>query len=148
MNTINKQSKGGWGKKLLLGISVATIVGGYLADLNRTHILNPRWTPHSKFHNALSVITETFLGSAGLYFLLRKRGNKKDNLKFGTLAPGFFWASMLGAIAFPGAKPLEAEFPEKVPEVGKVRLNETFASIVMLSLLGLGYFKERKRLQP
>lgn len=147
MNAIKEHSKGSWSKKLLIGISVLTAVGGYLADLNRTHILNPRWTPHSKFHNALSIISETLLGGAGLYFLLRKNGNKKDNLKFGTLAPGFFWASMAGAIAFPGAEPLEAEFPEKIPRVGKLRLNETFASIVMLSLLGLAYLRERKQLQ-
>lgn len=142
MKTKKDNNNGSWGKKLLLAISTVTVFGGYVADMNRTHMFNPKWTPHSKFHDAISILTGTFLGSAGLFFLLKKYGGKKQSLKMGTIAPGLFWASMLGAIAFPKAKGLESEFPERVPRVGNVYLNEPKFAALMLFLLSVGYLNE------
>lgn len=39
------------GRTLLGLVGVTTSVGGYIADWNETHIYNPRWPPHAKFHN-------------------------------------------------------------------------------------------------
>ena len=38
----------GKGRLLLTSVAVLTAVGGFLADWNRTHLLNPNWTPHAK----------------------------------------------------------------------------------------------------
>ena len=51
------------------------------------------------------------------------------------------WASF----AFPGAEGLEAEFPEKVPRVKGVWVNERFFSALMLALIAAGYAAERRR---
>ena len=37
---------------ILSAIAVMTIVSPFLADWNATHIYNPLWLPHAKFHNA------------------------------------------------------------------------------------------------
>jgi hypothetical protein len=47
------------------------------------------------------------------------------------------------SFACPGAEGLEAEFPEKVPRVGSVWVNERFASVLMLALIAIGYALER-----
>lgn len=39
------------GRILLALVAVVTSVGGYIADWNETHVYNPRWPPHAKFHN-------------------------------------------------------------------------------------------------
>ena len=46
---MHEDSVGRW---LLSGVAAFTAVGGFLADWNRTHLFNPRWTPHAKFHDA------------------------------------------------------------------------------------------------
>ena len=40
------------GKILISASAVFGGVGPYLADWNETHIYNPTWPPHAKFHNA------------------------------------------------------------------------------------------------
>lgn len=126
------------GRMLLITGAAFTAVGGFLADWNRTHLFNPKWTPHAKFHDAMSILLGAMLGGSSLY-LLQKNDDQQSRLRWAALLPSFYWASMAGSFAFPGAKGLEAEFPELVPKVGKLRLNEGTASALMLSALGLGY---------
>lgn len=130
---------------MLSSVAALTAAGGFLADWNRTHLFNPNWSPHAKFHDAQSILLGSFLGASGLYFLRRKGGNPERDLALGALLPSFFWAAQAGTFAFPGAKGLEAEFPEKVLRVGDVWINERFASALMLALLAIGYAAERGR---
>lgn len=134
------------GRNLLIILAGSMIPSGFIADWNKTHLFNPQWTPHSKFHDAMTILQAFFLGTAGLYFLNNKDGDPNQNLALGTMLPALFWLSMLIAFTFPKTKGLEAEFPQKVPKLGPLWLNEAPASLLLLSLLAVGYFVEKKRL--
>jgi len=134
------------GRSTLISIATLTAAGGFLADWNRTHLFNPNWPPHAKFHDALSIILGSLLGVSGLYFLCRRSGHPENNLALGTLLPAFFWAAQGASFVFPGAEGFESEFPEKVPRVKEVWVNERFSSVLMLALLAVGYVAERSRL--
>ncbi len=133
-----------FGHRLLLGAAAFTGIGGYLFDWNKTHLFNPKWTPHAKFHDAMTILLGSMLGGAGFYLLQKKNGDQALQRQWGTLLPAFFWVAQVGSFAFPGAKGLEAEFPEKIPQLGPVRLNEAPVSLLMLSVLGLGYLLTKK----
>ncbi|RAZ76776.1 DUF6640 family protein [Planococcus halotolerans] len=133
------------GKLLLVTVAGLTTVGGFIADWNKTHLFNPNWPPHAKFHDAMSITIATFLGGAGMYLLLRKGEYLQRDTQMAAMLPAFFWASQGISFAFPGAKGLESEFPELVPRIKGVWLNEKFVAIAMLSLTGIGYTLERQR---
>jgi hypothetical protein len=44
------------GRWLLSLVALFTIAGPYGADWNETHIYNPNWPPHAKFHNAQTML--------------------------------------------------------------------------------------------
>ncbi len=74
---------------------------------------------------------------------MRGSGGRADrSIALGALLPSLFWATQIGSFLFPGAEGLEAEFPEKVPKIKGVWLNERAAGALMLMLLALGYALE------
>lgn len=110
-------------------------------------MFNPAWPPHAKFHDALT----DFSGDAAGFGL-----------------PLLFWADVAGPgetisgwayslawgllgrngaqLPFPGARGLESEFPELVPRIRGIWINERFASVAFLALLAIGYRQEQRDL--
>jgi Family of unknown function (DUF6640) len=137
----------GKGRFLLTSIAASTTVGGFVADWNRTHLFTPDWPPHARFHDVLTVAMGALLGACGHYFLLvGGRGRDREgDLVLGALLPAIFWVAQGASFAFPGAAGFEVEFPEKVPRVKGVWVNERFSSALVLALIALGYAAERRR---
>ncbi len=137
--------RAGAGRWVLSFVAGFTTVGGFLADWNRTHLFNPGWPPHAKAHDAQTIILGSLLGASGLYFLWRRGERPERDLALGTLLSSFFWIAQGGSFLFPETGGFESEFPEKVPRVGGVWINERFLSALMLALLAAGYLAERRR---
>jgi hypothetical protein len=133
------------GRRVLTLVATLTAVGGFLADWNRTHLFNPNWPPHARFHDALTITLGSLLGAGGLYFLRRRGKDPERDLALGALLPSLFWIAQGASFIFPGAKGFESEFPEKVPRIKGVWINERFSSVLMLMLLAIGYVAERGR---
>lgn len=126
---------GGW---ILGGVAVMTITNGYLADWNRTHLFNPAWPPHAKFHDAWTVLMGTALGASALNSL------RNGDTETAALLPALFWATQAGSFAFPNTGGLASEFPDQVPTVEGVRLDEAATSVTMLTLTAVGYGLARR----
>jgi hypothetical protein len=134
------------GRWILSTVAASTAVGGYLADWNHTHLFNPRWPPHAKFHDAQTIALGSLLGCGGLFLLWRHGGDPEKHLALSALIPASFWIAQGMSYAFPGAGGLDAEFPEEVPRIAGVRVSEWMGSSLMLMLTAVGYSLERRRL--
>jgi hypothetical protein len=102
---------------LLSLIGLVSAVGGYLADWTETHVFNPRWTAHAKFHNGQTMSTGLGLGLLTVYYTWRRPCSLTshallDNLFTATLMASFYWATQLSAILYPGADWVDDEFRE------------------------------------
>src|ERR1700753_549257 len=88
---------------LLSLLGLASAAGGYLADWNETHVFNPRWTAHAKFHNGQTMSTGLGLGLLTWYYTWRSAGASTprgllDNLLTATLMSSLYWATQVSAI--------------------------------------------------
>ncbi|WP_151639386.1 DUF6640 family protein [Noviherbaspirillum aerium] len=120
---------------MLYALASVTALSGFAADFNRTHLFNPAWTAHAKFHDAMTISHGLVLGLLGLYFLARRAHGDLHLLKLASLFPAIFWASMVVSFFFPGVGGLEADFPDLVPVVAGMRINELPAALFMLLLI-------------
>lgn len=98
------------GRGLMSAVAVFGAVGGFRADWNETHVKNPRWPPHAKFHNAQTLATGVLLGASTLFFTWRQSGDRKTNdLAAILFGGGYFW-TQIAAGFFPGTAWKDPEF--------------------------------------
>ncbi|WP_158880414.1 DUF6640 family protein [Amycolatopsis anabasis] len=118
--------------------SLNSAVGSFLVDWNETHVHNPNWPPHAKFHNAQSMSMGVALGACGLRSLWG-RGYSETRLRAATGFASIYWIAQLAAIRFPGTALLDPPTDKKGPQL-------KIASAI-LGLNALGYALERRRLR-
>jgi hypothetical protein len=68
----------GIGRILISLVAAGTAAGPYLADWNETHIYNPSWPPHAKFHNDQTMSMGVALALAAFWQLWRKHDTLDD----------------------------------------------------------------------
>ncbi|MEV6593142.1 DUF6640 family protein [Streptomyces acidicola] len=129
------------GKILLTLTSLVTAYGSYFFDWNETHIYNPDWPPHAKFHNAQTMSMGTAVGMAGLYVLWGRRGPwTRERLQVSTAAASVYWITQLSATLFPGTALFDR--PGAASALGP----QTVVASVSLALNVLAYGLESRRL--
>jgi len=121
------------------------MVNGLAADWNYTHLLNPTWGPHAKFHDFVSDMAGVYCGLAALFYLFRRGARSIEDLRFSNVVQTIFWISLLSGFLWPGAGGTASEHPEIVPKVLGVRLNEAFISVTTLAAMWVTYPFERRR---
>jgi hypothetical protein len=126
--------------------AVWTAINGVVADWNHSHLFNPAWTAHAKYHDAVSISAAIVLGIVALIYLWRP---SRDDLTFAVVAMSCFWAALLLGFAFPGTAQTAAEHPEVVPHVGPLWLNEVFILTTSeIATLIAFFFERRRRARP
>ena len=127
------------GEWIITLVALITIVGPFAADWSSTHLFNPRWTPHAKFHNAQTMLLGLGLGASALWFVWRRRGDGKTNLLAAVVFAALYWITQAGSITFPGTALLDPEF-----DTGSKIPFQVIMDIVILGLLGFGYYLENR----
>jgi hypothetical protein len=89
-------------------VAVLTSCLAYVFDWNETHVYNPHWPPHAKFHNAQTLLLGPLLGTVSLFFLWGKH-----DLGSAVLTCSLYWIAQLGSLAFPGTALIDPEFRDR-----------------------------------
>lgn len=132
------------GRSLLLLANLATAMGSYIADWSPSHLLNPNWPPHAKFHNGQTMSLAALLSLVSTYIAFRSPAGKTspaaqrqatfDATVIGSL---YCFAGLL-AILYPGTEWNDPEFP------GNGEQRWVFGGII--AVLWVGYALELRRL--
>ncbi|KAH9908172.1 hypothetical protein F4778DRAFT_466254 [Xylariomycetidae sp. FL2044] len=100
--------------RLLLTIDAAgLLLGAPIADYGHTHMFNPNWPPHAKFHNGQTMTLSVLLGLATLFYTWRKPLTptlRKEFMSISAFVGSIYWLAGLAAILFPGTMGLDPEF--------------------------------------
>lgn len=150
--------------KVLLSLSTLwAAIGPYVFDWNETHIYNPEWPPHAKFHNAQTMSTGVALGVAGLFTTWARRGPwTEERLQVSTAAASLYWITQLSAVLYPGTALFDyapdratdagpSEHPERASNIApaappRIRGPQPVVASVALAVNALAYALERRRL--
>lgn len=125
-------------RALLFFSVVGTVVIVAIADVfNSTHLFNPDWPAHARFHIAMQFTALALISCASFGALFGQASRPKAWLA--ALAPVTFWPGLIVAWAVPGTDPYATE---ALRAVG-VPINIVLA-VIFLGLVALGIFLSPK----
>ncbi|KAF7341767.1 Alpha beta-hydrolase [Mycena sanguinolenta] len=149
------------GKFLISLVALATSTGCYIADWNETHIYNPTWPPHAKFHNGQTMSMGALLGICTLWYLwapiamgaetrakdkiplAARRDAELERLRTAVLFGALYWVTQASAYVYPGTDAFDP-----IPGLDtRDRSAQLKLDVVLLSMLSLGWWLEWRRIK-
>ena len=115
--------------------AAAFAVGGFIADWNKSHVFNPRWPPHAKFHDGQTLSFGILLAAATLFFAWRRSGDRRTNVLAAAITGGVIYWAQAGAYALPGTAWTDPEFlkpGQSITDWGPQIYFEMLGTIVVL----------------
>ena len=130
--------------KTLLTLGALEFFGPILRDTNSSHLLNPEWAGHARFHLMWNLMLWLCLGIFCLYLIWWRRPFTLSNLYLALILQGFNVVAFWGAVAL---GPLYAAqvFDTKI-HIGFLNVNENIIAFIFFSLLWIASFLLLKQL--
>jgi hypothetical protein len=129
---------------ILLSIQPIFIcIGSFVADFNKTHVFNPAWPGHARFHNGQTMSMSVLLCLSSLYYTWRTPQHssfkaKKESLFAAALFGSIYTATALSAWFYPGALCVDKMFWKN--EKSNPGCPQNFVFGIALALNWIGYF--------
>lgn len=129
-------SRSNRGRILLSMILVVVGIGSIPVDFNSTHIFNPAWPPHARYHDVMLLTLWAGIAAMTLWLLWRPSREPQIGVIVATLVPLISTGSFFVALLVPGASPmLSPDLP--VPHVAGIPILPNLAVSVVLFVLTL-----------
>lgn len=74
-------------------VAIITAIGAHLADYSSTHLFNPAWPGHAKYHAGHTMALSALLGVLTLFFAWRPGGDVLSNLIAAAGFASIYWIS-------------------------------------------------------
>jgi hypothetical protein len=129
---------------LLSVVLVSTSVVSVAVDWNATHLFNPDWHPHAKFHDAVMLWLLCGCSIMALWLLWRRTTEPAIAYTVATLIPLIFWSPFFFVtLVIPGSS-LQADLKEHVPIIAGIPIypNVVVGTVsIILALIGYGLYR-------
>ncbi len=118
------------GKLLFSMVSVANAITAFLFDWNGTHLFNPTWPGHARFHDAQTMFLGLGLCLVSLIVLWTPPGVTGRRLHLAWLSSSLYWLAFLAACLAPGTTLFDAGF--EIPRPLGIPANLLFGLLMLL----------------
>ena len=96
----------------------------------------------------MTIVLGSGLGVLSLYFLNRQHQDPRQGVALAAELPSLFWGAKGAAFAVPGTGGLQVDFPQLVPRVRGIWVDERFVSGLLLALTAIGHAAARPVSRP
>jgi hypothetical protein len=135
------------GKAILTFVIAVFPVINVLADWNKTHLFNPAWHPHARFHGAVMSLIVWCVAAIALWLLWRRSIEPELGIKVAALLALTLWTPFLYAdYLVPGSSQLvNYPAPAPVPQVAGFTLYpQVVLALMAVVLIAGGYGLTRR----
>ncbi len=129
---------------VLTVLAVVQTVGPWIADYDETHVFNPAWTAHAKFHVAQTLVLGTLSGLIALWLLWRHPGPAVLRWDGAAVFSSLYWVTLLPAILVPQTAHVDPEFADRLPAIGGVTLNQTSIAAIWIVIAAGAWWSGRR----
>ncbi len=124
-------------------LSLYLVVGAHVADYSRTHLFDPRWPPHAKFHDGQTLMFSIFLGALTVYFASSRTKDRVQTLTSTAAFAALYWVTQAFAIAYPGTAFMDPEFDK--PSAYLIGLPaQVVVDVIALGLIAFATYVARR----
>ncbi|RSM80091.1 hypothetical protein DMH04_30645 [Kibdelosporangium aridum] len=119
------------GKIILTVALVATMLGPTVVDFNESHVFNPAWPPHARFHAVMLLAVGIGMSIVGLWLVWRR----SPSYEVATAVPVVVWGAFFVPLLVPGTS--VEEYPGEVGRLAGIPMNLLLAGVfILLALIG------------
>jgi hypothetical protein len=135
------------GKAMLTFVLGAIALINFLADWNKTHVFNPAWHPHARFHAAVMSLILWAVSTIAIWLLWRRSVEPDLGIKVAALLALGLWTPFLYAdhLAAGSSQLVNYPAPVPAPEVAGVVLYPQVVLALMAVVLIIGGFGLARR---
>lgn len=135
-------SRANVGRAILTFVVAIFSVINVLADWNKTHLFNPAWHPHARFHATVMSLIVWCVSAIAIWLLWRRSSEPELGVKVAALIALTLWTPFLYADHLvPGSSQLVTyPAPEPVPQVAGIMLYpQVVLALIAIVLIVSGY---------
>jgi hypothetical protein len=126
-------------------VAVAFAVAGHFADMTTTHMFNPNWPPHAKFHAGQTLIFSIVLALCTIFFSFRKTLDKVNSVIAAGLFSALYAVTQALAILYPNTYFWDPEFASMPNTILGVPGQLFIDSVAIIVVSFSAWFALRKR---
>lgn len=102
-----------WARIIICAVALLGGLGGLISDFSDTHLLNPLWPPHAKFHNAQTMSLGLLLAACAIGFAVWPTRAPRQRLVAVAVLGSLYWTSIFFAQFFPGVGFFDPQFVDR-----------------------------------
>ena len=140
--------KGNWGRILITFVIVSGTFISVKADWDASHLFNPEWVGHARFHDAAMLNLLCGASVLGLWLLWRRSAEPDVGAMAAALIPIIFWAAFFYTTWLVAGTSLNAGSEEPARLAGIPMYPNAILAGVEISLSSIGYWLYRRERLP